>query len=394
MLRVAVLSDVHAFSKAQLEEGQSRPSFVEISNPDNPANNPFTALHELIAREGLKADVLVSGGDLGDKASPQALTYAWNEIRRVRAALSADVMLAATGNHDMDSRAINGFDARGALQGLEGYPFEDENLRDAYWANNALVQHHGAFRSILLNSAAYHGYSDEWQRGRVSARTRDYLRNKLSATTDPGLNVLVTHHHLYPLGVSNLGDHSEMQEAPALLELLSSGDFGSWLVIHGHRHWPSVSRASGGQGAPIVFSAGSFSAVLYDEIQDKARNQFYILDIEENDVGHRVRGTFRAWDWISDQGFQPAQERSGLPHLGGFGGAKTGAELADEVAAMYTGSGLPFMQYSALVGAIPDLRFAMPSDFEAFKSRLRDHHSLRVLSDEGLPQQVGKGSAS
>jgi hypothetical protein len=392
MLKVAILSDIHAYSRSQLAEGEGAPSWAEISNPSNPAVNPFAAVLALISKENLTADVLVSGGDLGDKASPQALNYAWHEVRGIQAALGAKILLAATGNHDMDSREINGFDARGALQELDSYPLADERLRDAYWANNAIIQEHPGFRSVLLNSAAYHGYAKEWAHGRVSARTRAYLRSRLTETSDPGLNILVTHHHLYPLGGVNLTDHSEMEEAPALLELLSSGEFGSWLVIHGHRHWPSVSQASGGQGAPIVFSAGSFSAMLYDEIQDKARNQFYLLEIEDNRAGHRVRGTFKAWDWISDEGFRPAQARSGLPSNGGFGGAMTGAELADAVAIYYTSRGHSFVDYQDVVAAVPDLRHAMPADVRSFETRLRDVHSLAVLHDDGTPVQIGKRS--
>ena len=384
------MSDVHAYSKAQLKPDEARPSFVELANPANPSVNPFTAVHELINREGLEADVLVSGGDLGDKGSPQAMNYAWTEIKKVQSSLKAPLLLSATGNHDMDSRHLNGYDARGALQGLDDYPFAAQSLRDAYWANNVVVQEHPAFRSVLLNSSAYHGYEDEWKHGRVSARTRQYLVDRLAATTDPGINLLITHHHLYPLGGVNLGDYSEMKEASALLKLLGSGEHGSWLVIHGHRHWPSLSQASGSQGAPIVFSAGSFSAVLYDELQDKARNQFYILEIEDALPGHRIRGRFTSWDWISDEGFLPAGERSGLPHRGGFGGALNGAELADQVATAYLADGRQFMPYSDFVTAVPDLGYAMPGDVDRFIESLRSTHGLAVLMDRELPQQIGR----
>ncbi|MFJ4017217.1 metallophosphoesterase family protein [Microbacterium sp. NPDC090014] len=393
MLRIAVLSDVHAYSKAELEEGGSRPSHAEISNPDNPSVNPFAAVHHLIEREKLSADVLISGGDLGDRGSAQALTYAWAEVRKLQSSLGAQLLLPATGNHDMDSRALNGYDARGALQGLKNYPFADVALNNQYWANNVVVQQHGTFRSVLLNSAAYHGYQDEWKHGRVSQRTRQHLTEALTVTPDPGINVLVTHHHLYAHGGVDLEDMSAMKESPALLNILDSGNYGSWLIIHGHRHWPSLTRASGSQGAPVVFSAGSFSAVLWDELQDKARNQFYILEIDDTNPGHRVVGTFRAWDWIIDEGFLPARERSGLPHRGGFGGTLNGAELASRIAAVYAQHGEPYLPYSTILAELPDLKYSMPSDVKQCIDVLENSHNLSVLYDREQPSQIGRSKA-
>lgn len=391
MLRVAVISDIHAHSKSRLEVGEIEPSYVEISAPESSGINPFTALKELIERERLETDVLVSAGDMGDKASPEAIQYAWTKIRDLKQQLGAPILLAATGNHDMDSRAINDFDARGTLLDLEAYPFESESLNNEYWTHNVVVQEHGAFRSALLNSSAYHGYQSEWQHGRISSRTREYLKNKLQETTDPGINILLTHHQLYKFGGVDLADQSEMRDASALLDDLGSGDYGSWLVIHGHRHWPALSHAGGGRAAPVVFSAGSFSAVLYPEIQSLARNQFYILEIEDTTPGYPILGRFRAWDWVSDQGFLPAQDRSGLSHSGGFGGMLTGAQLADQVREMFGEDDNNYVEWGAVTGLVPGVLHAMPTDFAQFEKVLKTSHRLEILKHhDGTPAQVGR----
>ena len=386
-----MLSDIHAHSKARLESGEAAPSYAEISAPELAPVNPFTALEELISREALSAEVLVSGGDMGDRATPEAVQYAWSRIRRLAPALNSTVMLAATGNHDMDSRAINNFDAKAILQGLEDYPFGDTLMKNDYWANNVVVQEHPAFRSVLLNSSAYHGYAKEWEHGRVSQRTREYLKQRLRETVDPGLNVLVTHHQVYKYGSVDLDDKSEMQEASALLEDLGSGEFGSWLVIHGHRHWPAISHAGGGRGAPIVFSAGSFSAVLWKELQGRARNQFYILDLEETRPGDPIRGRFRAWDWVSDQGFLRAQPRSGLTYCGGFGGALNGAQLARQVSDHFETLDSGYVAWADVEAAVTDAAYTMPSDFAQFKRVLKETYGLTLLQDDdGIPTQLGR----
>ncbi len=328
---------------------------------------------------------------MGDKANPEAVHYAWQRIQRLQTALGAPILMAATGNHDMDSREINGFDARGILQGLGNYPFDTDALNNEYWANNVVIQEHGPFRSVLLNSSGYHGYGEEWQHGRVSLRTREYLKRRLRETKDPGINLLVTHHQLYKLGGVDLEDKSEMQDASALLEDLGSGEYGSWFLIHGHRHWPAISHSGGGRGAPVVFSAGSFSAVLYSEIQGRARNQFYVLEIEDTEPGYPIRGRFRAWDWVADEGFLPAQERSGLSYSGGFGGSLNGVQLAAEVSEFFERNQTGYVTWGDVEAAIPDAAFTLPTDFAHFKRVLRDSHGLTLLTmDNGVPAQVGK----
>jgi len=390
MLRIAVLSDIHAHAKNQLGDGEDAPSYAEVTLPDDPQLNPFSGVRDLILREGITTDVIVCAGDMGDKANPEAVRYSWSQIQTLQSSLSAPLILAATGNHDMDSRNINGFDAKATLQELTDYPFASEALNNEYWANNAVVQSHGSFRSVLLNSSAYHGYSNEHTHGRISSRTRSYIKRKLADLPDPGVNILVTHHQVYKYGAVDLKDLSEMHDASALLDDLNSGEHGSWLLIHGHRHWPAVTNAGGGRGAPVVFSAGSFSAVLYAEIQSRARNQFYILELEETQPGFPIRGTFRAWDWIVDRGFLPAQERSGLTHVGGFGGAMNGAELAAAVNHFYERAGSGYQTWEDVAAAVPDARFTMPSDFEQFQRVLKNQYGLTVLQDGGVPAQVGR----
>ncbi|MCM3500903.1 hypothetical protein M3667_03295 [Microbacterium sp. P26] len=387
------MSDVHAYETARLKETENRPSYMEISSAENAAENPFTALSELIARESLSVDLLISGGDMGDKATPAAIQYTWGRIKQVQQSLKAPNLLAATGNHDMDSRHRNGHDPRGMLQNLPNYPFDDAALNNEYWANNVVVQESAGVRSVLLNSSAYHGNDEEWRHGRASARTREYLKRRLDATSDPGINLLVTHHQLYQIGNYDLGDKSHMAEAPALLDLLGCGDYGHWLLVHGHRHWPNISYASGGRGSPVVFSAGSFSAVLWDEIQNSARNQFYILEIEDTAPGNPIRGKYTAWDWVPARGFEPAQEGSGLSHRGGFGGYSTGAQLAQKVREIFDREAQPFLSWTVLESEIDDLAYTLPSDFKAFIKNLKQVHDLDVLSIQGQPAQVGRTSA-
>ncbi len=389
-IRIAVLSDIHAYSKGALDAGQQRPSFVEVGAPsDSPGTNPFTALKELVQNEGLEADLLVCAGDLADRAHPASTVYSWARVRELKEQLSAKALLATAGNHDLDSRFIhNDHDARSVLQGLIDFPFSDPALNNEYWARNLVVQVRDELRYVVLNSAAHHGYQDEYAHGRISSRTLDYLKAQLAATQSKDVNLLVVHHHLSKVTGVDRDDASEMTHGAALLDTLDSGDYGRWLVIHGHRHFPYISYGPGTAESSVIFSAGSFSAVLYDEIQGKARNQFYIIEIEPSTTG-RVRGTFRAWDWISDEGFVPAQAMSGLPHRGGFGSPHGATALAQEIATALGDDAL--LVWATLEERLPELRFTAPRDLKACKGVLQKAHGISLIySDEGVPIQVGR----
>ena len=60
-LDIAIVSDLHAFDDPQ---GKEDPSYLSVSLPENePGKHPIAALLELIKKEGLRANLLLCGGD-------------------------------------------------------------------------------------------------------------------------------------------------------------------------------------------------------------------------------------------------------------------------------------------------------------------------------------------
>lgn len=386
-LRVLLLSDLHAYSPPP-PPGTSAPSFLRTDAPEDQAGeHPFADLLRLVEQQAIAADLVVCCGDIGDKAQPQAIAWAWQWLKRITTSVGARRLIVTSGNHDVDSRYVyNDHDARGTLLGLGGYPFDDEVLCNEYWARGAVLLNEPDCNLAVLNSANYHGVNDEWKHGRVTRRTVEYLRG-LFVRLDPTLpNILVCHHHLYKFGTVDLADYSEMSGASVLLDLLGSGEYGRWLVLHGHRHWPNLEYASGSGTSPTVFAAGSFAAVLYDELQDKARNQIYELSVEKSVGGSR--GTFRAWDWTSGLGFGPAQPKSGLPHLGGFGNRRGGDAVADNIEALLGEPG-ETLSWHQLQARVPDLAYLTPRDRDLCV-RLLESRGLEVLDRRGNPAYVGR----
>ncbi len=407
-LRIALLSDLHAHS---LPVGSPKaPSYLSIHAPlDQPLSNPIAGLQGLIKDKGLKADMLLCAGDMGDKADSAALAFVWDKIQYLGESLGANSIFATAGNHDMDSRYTKDFDAKGTLLSLRPhFPGLVESECNKFWARNYAIVEGGDWRLVLLNSAAYHGArapegdehagGEEYERGRVSPRTLSALGAELSNLPKVAANILLTHHH--PVRNSDVPqsiDYSEMVDGDRLINLLSGADVGDWLVVHGHKHFPKIWYAGTDTGSgPVIFSAGSFSVRLYSEVASIARNQFYILEIpldliREKKVG--LLGQVEAWDWITAQGWVPAQSGSGIPHAAGFGWRENSDKVASDISNIYTAADQPVMAWRQLEQELPLIRFLSPGAMSQVIQRLGSNHTIKVLSDEGRPAQLGTADA-
>lgn len=388
ILRMAVLTDIHAFSSS---EGRA-PSWINLSeDQSNAIINPFAGLHAEISRDAqMRADVVICCGDMGDKASPEGQQYVWQEINKLKEALGASLVLGTAGNHDMDSRGSNSsYDARGQLQALKPpFPIADTEHWLEYWARNYTLVNVGQARVLLLNSSAYHGFQKdnslpEYLQGRVSDRTLDSLSAQLKAAGKAVANILICHHHPLRNDQIKIEDYSEMKNGDRLINTLIEAKAGPWLIIHGHKHLPRVLYAPGGNVAPTIFSAGSFSAKLYPEYGDRARNEFYIVDLEIPDTIGAVsslRGSIATWQWTYGNGWNKPKSGHGIGVGAAFGArvdvAEEATKLAASLKAAHAGSSV---QWAEVCLANKELKHLIPEDLDSFLDHLQSDHGLRPL---------------
>jgi predicted phosphodiesterase len=394
--KIAVVSDLHVFNGSS-EDSKSPSTIGTADAQDAPERHPLRGLAHIIERDKLSVDLLICPGDMSDKADPAALIFAWNKLNELKDQLGAKHLLATAGNHDVDSRnQHDDHDPKGNLQSLNPlFPGVDQALCDRFWSRNFVIVELEDVRVVLLNSAAFHGYGSdaepEFRHGRVSSKTISALRAAL-AGGEKRINILICHHHPITHNPVNEEDYSEMMGGDRLIDLLDSGVYGSWLLIHGHKHYPRLAYASGGASSPIIFSAGSLSAFLYQKIASRARNQFYIIEIPIGDLDALeldLAGTLTAWDWINMSGWQPAGVGSGLPHQVGFGWRESARTIAAMIAknledkpAIVTGE--------ELLIAIPKLRFLRPEELEAVVRRLSSSHGIVAQLRDGVIFEVGR----
>lgn len=391
-MRIAVISDVHAYQPTEaIDKGQlDRPSFVSTATPLNqPTVHPIAGLRKLITENQITADLIVCPGDLSDKADTSALIYVWAQLQELQHLLGASGLLATAGNHDVDSRFKHSqFDALGALQSLTPmFPGLSEAECDRYWARHFVFFNRNDVQFLLLNSSAYHGRGDqpdkEAQRGRISERTLSAIELELLSKESQSINILICHHHLYRDNAIHETDYSEMEGADHLLRLLNSGQFGQWIVIHGHKHHPKLNYGMGGNQAPVLFGAGSLSAILYSELANSARNQFYILEVKPTtarDLRMDVAGEITAWDWIPHSGWQPAGITSGLPYKSGFGYRAAMSFIAHKVSELVKAR-TPFARWSEIKADYPELAFILPAERSALAKNLKSSYGIHVTFD-------------
>jgi Icc-related predicted phosphoesterase len=385
VLRFAVASDLHVYEG----EVDNSPSALRVgADETDHLRHPIAALLHLVKSQNLRADALLCPGDLGDRASTTGIQYAWAKLVQVQKAMRAKDLFATVGNHDIDSRGkANKFDPRGFLQTLDPpFPYKALAVADHFWSRHFAIVERGNFRIVLLNSSAFHGYENEYIHGRVSEHTLSALAKTLASTKKKQLvNILLCHHHPMLHSDRKLGDHDTMKHGQELLDLINH--HGEWIVIHGHKHDPRLSYAAGRSSVtPIVFAAGSLTASLYPEIASTARNQFYIIEFPLDDIATRgLVGTFRAWDWIYESGWQPATSGSGLPSVGSFGHRENPNVIAQRVASCFAEDTIGWDELNRREGS---LKYLIPNDRDQVLKAMKERFNLTILESDGEPIRV------
>jgi predicted phosphodiesterase len=392
-LKIAVVSDFHAFDASKLE---AAPSHLDMSlSSEDPARNPLAALKRLIGGPPrLSADLLLCPGDLGHQAHPEALRFGWQALTSLVPDLGSPRLAATSGNHDVDSRYVyNKFDAKGVLQELvPAYPLLEEQLCDRYWSRNFAIIEEGSYRLVVLNSAAYHGSSTdgthEYVHGRVADATLRRLAAELERSGVAAVNILLCHHHPQQHDELDRNEYDVMSGGQRLLDLLGSGRFGRWIVVHGHKHHPKLSYAQGSSASAVVLSAGSLCATLFPALQTNARNQFHLIEIpiaEVDSLG--LVGVVRSWDWAVGKGWALSGAGAGLPGICGFGNRTDPALIAAKVQQIYEGG---VKSWEEMQNEEPHLRFLLPADVGILRDELRRRFNLQLLESDGRIVEVGE----
>ncbi|MBG6080932.1 metallophosphoesterase family protein [Rubrivivax gelatinosus] len=393
-MKFAFVSDLHAYHPAD-GAPKGGVSFLP-ANPGTSDPDPFGDLTKTVARESITADLVICGGDIGDKADARGFQYAWTKLNTLKTQLGASELVATCGNHDLDSRFLgtdDDPDPKGALQTITPqFPFPDTALTNQFWARNFAITHPlPGVLALVLNTSAYHGgASGELNHGRISKRTIDAIKVDLAACDPADLNILLCHHHVRPLkGLwGNAPDAEFMKKGGELLNAVTQCTASPWLVLHGHRHIPNLEHSL--DPSCVVIGASSFSQQMQGRL-----NQFHILDVEVDASGPQpLRGTIESWSWTVSGGWQRRpvlNEEEGFPPICGFGTTLLPRAITPRLSELL-GSEPSYMKWADILQHIPDIAFMTPAHFRQMEEILKRENIVLYRDRDGRISQIGRAA--
>lgn len=411
-ITLAVVSDLHY--RKHGSDLICRPAIAMQGTHADPMASLIAFLEDYKGRFGESvsvADYLICPGDISDRGSHEGFDEGWSQLKQLQLVLGASHLLAATGNHEVDSRVSVAHDTAGnaelnvdpiqALQRHDDYPstlLAGSDRRWIYWGRGYEFIEEEAVLFLLINTSHYHSTTrtNEFERGRIGDIALRCLREEMKLRVNQAKNklfVAIMHHHPVPhqdLDV-DLGK-IEMDNGARLMEVFAESDV-SWLILHGHKHFPRLVRGQSSTGA-IVFAAGSLGAHLHGTLAAKTQPQFYLIDafVVNQDSQPEACGSIRAFSWSGSKWDVATQRNQGLPDRCGYRVPQLDISvLAKTVKEVLDGHSSPFVEWSELVELVPSLGNLLPEETRRLEKSLRVAKVNTVWPDENwFPTDVAK----
>jgi predicted phosphodiesterase len=387
-----VVSDLHVVGADTA--AHKHESFSNNIDSDGRLRTPFNRLDVLIDRDEITADIVVCCGDLTNRAGKDGFVHGWDRLEQLTRKLKASTLIFTPGNHDLDVRNIHGTgDPRVCLKSvvretsLEPTAATGHRLATDHFELHIL---HPEVLVLVIDSNGPTPTLHGGKTGEISIDTVDMIDTAIASIADaPQYGVVVCHHHPYRHGDIDLADYSELKGAPELLNMLRRHRSTDWLIVHGHKHYPRVTRV----GDFTVFAAGSFSGSLHGIQATVARNQCYLISIVRDAAlgdAHPPVGKVQAWDWAGVQWID-ALGGFGIPSLGGFGSRGDLRTLTAEVARFVMEGHLGVRAAEDVVTEFAAIRYLMPDDETELRRALKRDHDVTVLidSESGAWKRLG-----
>ncbi|MFN0157619.1 MAG: metallophosphoesterase family protein [Bacteroidota bacterium] len=395
-MRLAVVSDLHCHSRIK---DQSPDTFLLSDLSWEPKrDNPVASLIDLLKLERIKADVLLVPGDLTNKIERQGLVSGWEHVGTIAQSLGNPLIACTVGNHDVDSTNIHKKGPFDLPQRLHpDYPVRSEKAKKDFWQDGFCFIEKKHLRILIVNTVKHHHSEPQAKRGEIDDAQLEMLEerlNKLKTKPKKPFQIALLHHHPMLHSDNNLGTADVLERGDVLLDLLDR--FGYQLVVHGHKHFPKLRYGHGGASPPLVFAAGSLSAVK-GEMLSNTRNLFHVIEITDDTIEYCwYPGIIRSWEFNKGHGWNSPNRRSAsFPSISGFGYRGNYRDLASSTAAVLKTKKVP-IDWADLVAVLPQLSYLVPHEFEEFGNYLKTQFSMKLSPEPpDVPQFVGymnKGS--
>jgi predicted phosphodiesterase len=370
-----VISDLHC----RLET-DARDSFLTVGSLRLPANrHPVQSLIDMIAEEGIVADILLNPGDLTNKARREGLTAGWDYSREIAAALQAPTLIPVIGNHDIVSRRDKAtvpvfHDVRNLHP---EFPFRDPAATQSFFSDGYCVIRIQNAEIIAVNTVIDGTDDVSAKRGQFGIDRIARMEAALTGTLQAPIRVALMHHHPTLHSGSLMGDGDVLETGDMLLDAL--GRLGCGLVVHGHKHLARLSSVNG----LAVLASGSLSAMLL-EFGTSFANTFHLVTVDGTGTDD-IRGVINTWAFRYASGWKRAGDHCGLPFTSGFGNGTPVPEIAAALQRMAEGGANRYTE-DLVRAAAPTLDFLTPMETQQLAQALRPRGLKLSVQDDGRPE--------
>lgn len=376
-MKFCIISDLHC--KYQLDYSESSESLLYSNMPRKPfAQHPVAAMLELINKnKEIKSDVLLCLGDLGDKADEQGITSAWTFVEEIRQKLNAKIKIGIPGNHDVNSRKLNGKDAFSYIKNFhESFPTNDMTLNSEFWSNGYCIQTFEENLFLLINTVHNHEDEDKANSSILLPSSIEDIERSLRKWDSIKNKICLLHHHpIKHSNINNFKDIDSLENGDDLISLLNRHNFN--IVLHGHKHQPRIIEQS---DLPI-FATGSFSS--FANLQGTGLStMFHIIEIPEE----KKVGTIYSWEYNVKDGWVQNYNKK-FPQKIGFGGNIDLEETAKLINEIVQKDNKPKF-YSEIVTCFPELEFLIPDKLIKLGDILKSKYKLSMSPEYPLQPNI------
>lgn len=388
-IRFLILSDLHAGVESESNRKDSRLLF------EKGVSEYGEGFIDYLQTLNISIDTLICPGDISNKADIDGFNLGWSFLNKIQEKLNIPNILSVPGNHDHQSRKTPGvFDPKHNLQFVSpSFPFKRIEQNTHFWSWHWCKSEFEKFNVISLNTSAYHGYNDESEYGRVATEISDQISTHINTKLfiEKPFNLLLCHHHPEKMDyVDNDYDNEAMEGGAYLIRKLDEAEKGPWLIVHGHKHFADITYAkTSNTNGTTIFSAGSFSAMLYPSLINRTSNQFYIveIDLNESELRDRLTGSFKSYEWTNAEGWHPSKADY-LPAEGGFGNSTPAKSIVREITALFSKAN-PYLNSDDLRVFEDRLKYFTPLEFKKLLDQLRAGGFEPIIENNRITQ-IGK----
>lgn len=401
-IRIAIATDLHYL---QDEDGGVFPQVCISGSKIDPMSELLKTLGSSSCPIGVSADILLCPGDITTRACISSFQKGWDDLKRLKDALGASHLIAATGNHEVSSRSNGDHDLAGNAEAAikpfehlisaEDYPtvFPSKDQKWIYWGRGFEAVSGDDWVVVIVNSCHYHSslLPNEYERGRIGDVALGELQGKLKELSSLyKYKIVMLHHPPTPHEELDIDlGRIAMYNGDLLVKTIEeTGE--DWLVIHGHKHLARLIQAGGAEYAPIILGAASFGAMMSGDLASKTRNQFYILELISAD-GERLKGKFESLCWDGREWHVTNRISHGLPNGCGFDleNPFKSRKIAQAIRDLIQSGGQTFVTWPELKNKLEELSFIMPQDINHLNEKL-DGLNVKRVADNGawFPEQL------